>query len=68
MANLLEHIEKYLEESGVTPTAFGVDCMKDPNFVSDVRQGRDYRKSTEDKVLNYISLNGAGKLNATRSG
>lgn len=35
-----ELIEAFLARSGMTPTRFGIDAVRDPNFVHDIRKGR----------------------------
>lgn len=51
---LLKDIEKFLTDTGMLPTAFGKDALNDPNFVFDLRQGRDYRNSTAERIKNFI--------------
>ena len=55
MTDLLECIERYLRETGTAPAVFGREVMRDPNFVFDLRDGRDYRRTTAEKVMDYIS-------------
>ena len=54
MTNLLDIIEAHIEAAGIAPSEFGRLAMNDPNFVADLRGGRDYRRSTEAKVLDFI--------------
>ena len=54
MIDLLKEIERFLERTGMSPTTFGQTVMGNPNFVFGLRNGRDYRKSTERKVMAYI--------------
>ena len=54
MNDLLNIIEDYLSETGQSPTAFGKQVMNNPNFVFDLREGRDYRQSTARKVIGHI--------------
>lgn len=35
---LLEAVEKFLRDSGMTPTALGREALKDPSFVHDLRK------------------------------
>jgi predicted transcriptional regulator len=51
---LLREIEKFLSDTGMTPTAFGRDAMHDPGFVFGVREGRDIRLSTAERVRQEI--------------
>lgn len=51
---LLERVEIYLKACRVPPTRFGRDVVGDPNFVSDLREGREPRKTTTRRVLEYL--------------
>lgn len=35
---LLEAVEKFLRDTGMTPTALGREALKDPSFVHDLRK------------------------------
>jgi hypothetical protein len=52
--HLLSMIERYLAESGITPSRFGRDAMGDPGFVATLRRGRLPRDSTIARVTAYI--------------
>jgi hypothetical protein len=54
MLNLLDHIERFLSETGTKPTTFGRECMNDPGFVFDLRNGRAFTSTTADKVTRFI--------------
>lgn len=56
---LIERIEEHLSEKGLTATEFGKQAMSDPNFVFDLRDGRNPQIGTLDRVNEYIS--GAGE-------
>lgn len=51
---LLRNVEKYLKAAGVAPTRFGRDAVGDPRFVFDLRNGREPRARTVERVLNYL--------------
>ncbi len=55
--DLLADIEQFLTKKGVHPTCFGRAALNDPNFVFDLRRGRDYRRSTAERVKKYIDDN-----------
>jgi len=38
---LLRTIERFLRESGLSPTRFGRECVSDPRLVFDLRNGRE---------------------------
>jgi 2,4-dienoyl-CoA reductase-like NADH-dependent reductase (Old Yellow Enzyme family) len=54
MAHLLRDIERHLRSTGTKPTAFGRDTVKDPRFVFDLRNGREVREKTEQRVRSYL--------------
>jgi hypothetical protein len=53
--HLLSMIERHLRNSGVAPTRFGRDAVNDPRFVLDLRNGREPRPSTAERVSAYIA-------------
>jgi hypothetical protein len=55
---LMEQIEAYLEESGVSPSTFGRMSVGDPRLVADLKAGRRPRQRTQDRLTSF--LDGAG--------
>lgn len=53
---LLRAIEKHLRQTGTPPTRFGRDAVGDPRFVTDLRNGREPRGSTERRVRAYLEI------------
>lgn len=53
--SLLQKIERYLEESGVSRTRFGRIAVNDPRLVDDIRRGRDPRPETVARIESLIS-------------
>lgn len=51
---LLWRIEQYLKERRMPPTRFGREVVGDPNFVFDLRDGREPRERTAAKVCAYL--------------
>lgn len=51
---ILRQIEQYLRRTGVSATAFGVAALNDPALVNDLRNGRELRSTTRERVLAYI--------------
>ncbi len=51
---LLSEIDLFLERTGTTPTTFGKVAMGDPNFVRNLRAGREPRFSTARRALEFI--------------
>lgn len=51
---ILGDIARFLSSTGMRATTFGHKALGDPNFVEDVRCGRDVRRVTERKVRCYM--------------
>lgn len=54
LQRFLADVEAHLVETGLTPTAFGTKAAGDPNFVFDLRAGREPRFSTIEKVRAFM--------------
>lgn len=52
--HLLREVEKFLRRYDTAPTRFGRDAVGDPRFVFDLRNGRDPRPRTVERVLAYL--------------
>lgn len=55
MQTLLDEIEAFLGRSGMTASTFGVEALNDPGFVSGLRNGRDPKMSTAERVRAFIA-------------
>ncbi len=51
----IAEMEAFLAETGMSPTALGIEALKDPNFVFQVRQGRAPGICIVDKVLRFMA-------------
>lgn len=51
---LLDEIEAFLKASGMSATAFGTQALNDPAFVQDLRDGRDPKLSTADRIREFM--------------
>ena len=51
---LLRRIERFLRTSGISPTRFGREAVRDPKFVADLRAGRHPRAATVRRVIAYV--------------
>lgn len=51
---LLQEVERYLDCTKMTATAFGRAAANDPNLVFDLRRGREPRSATSDRVRQFI--------------
>lgn len=49
-------VERYLSETGVTPTQFGKDFAGDPLFVFQLRKGREPRTETRQRILDAMAV------------
>jgi predicted Ser/Thr protein kinase len=58
---LLAEVEAFLEKTGMRETTFGFETVNDPALVSDLRNGRNVRIDTAEKLRNYIAKNRGGK-------
>jgi homoserine dehydrogenase len=52
---LLEKIETFLAATGMKPSTFGDKAVNDPAFVFGLRNGREPRFSTVEKVLKFMA-------------
>jgi hypothetical protein len=52
--NLLREVEKFLRHNDTAPTRFGREAVGDPRFVLDLRNGRDPRPATVERVRAYL--------------
>lgn len=62
--DLLAVIEAHCAASGMSKSAFGTSSVGDPRFVDDLRDGREPRRKTVNKVLAFIS---AGRRHKPKS-
>jgi hypothetical protein len=51
---LLREVERFLRQNGTPATRFGREAMGDPRFVFDLRNGRDPRPETVERVRAYL--------------
>jgi hypothetical protein len=54
---LLERIERYIAAANLNPTLFGKLAANDPTLVFDMRGGRELRRKTRQRILEYIERN-----------
>jgi 2,4-dienoyl-CoA reductase-like NADH-dependent reductase (Old Yellow Enzyme family) len=52
--HLLRRVEVYLRRSGMAPTRFGREAVRDPRFVFDLRKGREPRQRIVNRVCAYL--------------
>lgn len=51
---LIDEIDAFLTRTGMSATAFGTEVLKDPPFVFQLREGRDCKMSTVERVREFI--------------
>lgn len=52
-------VERFVEHSELSPSRFGLLAAGDPNFVADLRSGREPRSALRRRVLQWIAENDA---------
>lgn len=57
-------VEAYLKASGLSATRLGADALGDPRFVHQLRDGREPRFSTLEKLRGWMAENPAAQLRA----
>jgi hypothetical protein len=51
---LLKRIHLFLRRSGIPPTRFGMQALRDPQLVFDLRRGRTPRPPTKARLEAYL--------------
>jgi hypothetical protein len=51
---ILDRIDRYLRSTKTTPSRLGRDAVGDPNFVMNLRDGRQPRRATLERVLAFL--------------
>ncbi len=59
---LLLRIERHLRLRRMTPTRFGREAVGDPNLISQLRDGRELRTATAQRVVDYLDDNECAQL------
>ena len=54
---LLLRIERHLRVRRMTPTRFGREAVGDPNLISQLRDGRELRSATLQRIVDYLDDN-----------
>ncbi len=54
---LLLRIERHLRMRRMSPTRFGREAVGDPNLISQLRDGRELRGATAQRVVDYLNDN-----------
>lgn len=59
---LLQRIERHLRMRRMPPTRFGREAVGDPNLVSQLKDGRELRTATLQRVVDYLDDNEPGQV------
>lgn len=51
----LQTIEDFLSRTDMAPSTLGMKVFGDPNFVFRLRDGRECREETQNRILNFIN-------------
>lgn len=54
VVHVLRDVEKFLTRRKIKPARFGREAMKDPRFVFDLRNGREPRPDTIERIRAYL--------------
>lgn len=52
---MIQDIEAFLVEHGMRPTIFGKLALNDPALMGSLRQGRDLKLETADKIRRFMA-------------
>lgn len=61
---LLAVVEEFLIAEGMTPTAFGISAMADPTFIPELRRGRECRRATRARAIEFMESHRASASRA----
>lgn len=52
--DLIAAIEAHCAKAGIAESTFGAMALNDPNFVRNLRDGREPRRRTADRAIDFI--------------
>lgn len=52
----LRRIERFLKKTGMAPTAFGRDSVRDPRLVFDLRAGRELSERMKRRIEHFMNI------------
>ena len=50
----LQEVENFLEKTGLSATVFGMKAVNDSRFIFMLREGRECREATQEKVFEFM--------------
>jgi len=63
---LLQRIESHLRRHKMSPTRFGRESVGDPNLIPQLKDGRELRAKTAQRVIDYINENAGEECRCAR--
>lgn len=66
-STLIDQIDAFVDLHGMSPITFGRKALGDPHFVKELREGRDIRVSTLDRVQNFMLTYGEESAASARN-
>lgn len=57
--HLLRSIERFLNDTGMPPTRFGRDAVRDPRLVFDMRNGREPGPRMKSRLEHFMNIHRA---------
>lgn len=57
-------VEEFLKEVQMTPTAFGYRALNDPTLVHELRRGRECKRATRARIMEFIAAETARRAAA----
>jgi hypothetical protein len=52
---LLQRIEKHMRAKRMSPTRFGREAVGDPNLIGQIKDGRELRAATVQRIVDYLN-------------
>lgn len=52
---LLQRIERHMRTKRMSPTRFGREAVGDPNLLGQLRDGRELRAATVQRIVDYLN-------------
>lgn len=57
-----KEVEDFINQTGISETAFGILALKQPNFVFQLKEGRECREATQEKVFEFMTHYTGGEV------
>ncbi len=60
MFELLRKIDRFLKETGMPPTRFGREAVRDPRLLADLRKGREVGQRLQNRLEHFMNIQQEG--------